>query len=372
MDHFGYPLLLQPHYDEKIWGGRRLESVLGKDLPTDAPVGESLESGDSAIVANGPLAGRTLGELAGAHAQDLLGARGSRASAPFGDFPLLVKFIDATDILSLQVHPDDAAAAAEGKRGKTEAWHVIHAEPGASLIVGLEGSPTREAVRQAIIDGSFEELISRRPVQAGDTLIVPAGTVHAIDAGILLYEVQENSDITYRLYDWGRVDSAGRPRETHLEEGLAAMVPGLKATITTPLALDAHRTILTACRYFTLERWTVDGELAVPSTGGASFRLLSCIAGESQIDVDGTQITLRLGQTALLPAAMSAARLTGTGTVLCSWIADLAHDVAGPLLDAGHSPEQIGHLSGGISDLQGALALAQRERALTRRSGGRS
>ncbi|MDI3340488.1 MAG: class I mannose-6-phosphate isomerase, partial [Sphaerobacter sp.] len=202
MDDICYPLVLQPRYDPKLWGGRRLETVLGKALPTSEPIGESLESGDSATVLNGPLAGHTLGDLARQQPTALLGERGARASEPFHDFPLLAKFIDATDILSLQVHPDDAAAAPLGKRGKTEAWHIIHADPGASLITGLRTGVTIQAIREAIAAGTFEELIERQPVRAGDTLIVPAGTVHAIDAGILLYEIQENSDITYRLYDW--------------------------------------------------------------------------------------------------------------------------------------------------------------------------
>lgn len=362
MDDLGYPLLLQPRYDEKLWGGRRLETVLGKALPTDAPVGESLESGDSATVANGPLAGQTLGDLAARAPGALLGRRGERASAPFHDFPLLVKFIDATDILSLQVHPDDAGAAPLGKRGKTEAWHVIHADPGATLITGLRAGVTAEQVRAAIAEGTFEALIQRDPVRSGDTLIVPAGTVHAIDAGILLYEIQENSDITYRLYDWGRVDSQGRPREVHVDEALRAMVPGRRAVKTVPLARDAQRAVLTACRYFTLERWAVQGDLAVPDTGGASFWLLSAIAGACEVRTAGGTAPLAAGQTVLLPACLSGVTLSGEATVLAGWIAELAHDVVGPLLDAGHDPEQIGLLGGATGDLLGALALAQRER----------
>lgn len=366
MDDIGYPLLLQPRYDEKLWGGRRLETVLGKTLPTDAPVGESLESGDSATVANGPLAGQTLGELAARYPAALLGQRGERASEPFHDFPLLVKFIDATDILSLQVHPDDDAAAPLGKRGKTEAWHIIHADPGATLITGLHAGVTAQQVREAIAQGTFEDLILREPVRSGDTLIVPAGTVHAIDAGILLYEIQENSDITYRLYDWGRVDSQGRPREVHVDDALRSMVPGRRAVKTVPLAREERRSVLAACRYFTLERWSVQGDLPVPDTGGASFWLLSTIAGECAVRAGGETVPLAAGQTVLLPACLSGATLTGEATVLAGWIADLAHDVVGPLLDAGHDPEQIGLLGGATGDLLGALALAQRERARPR------
>lgn len=363
MTAIGYPLLLEPRHDEKIWGGRRLETVLGKALPPEVAVGESLETGDEAIVTNGALAGRSLGDLARELPGALLGSRGALASAPFGDFPLLVKFIDASDALSLQVHPDDAAAAPLSKRGKTEAWHVIEAEPGAALITGLRGEVTVDEVRQAIEQSRFEGLIERRPVQRGETLIVPAGTVHAIDAGVLLYEIQETSDITYRLYDWGRVDHLGRPRDLHVEDALRVMVPGRRAITTTPLALDELRTVLAACRYFTLERWEIVDGWAVPAPGGASFRLLSCVSGEAELRFGDSTLRLARGQTALLPADLPACTLDGQAAILCGWIADLAAEIVGPLLDAGHGPEPIALLGGGTGDMQGALATAQRLRA---------
>lgn len=360
----GYPLLLQPRYDEKIWGGRRLASVLHKPLPSDARYGESLESSDGATVANGPLAGQTLAALVADFPESLLGSRGLQASQPFGDFPLLVKFIDAADTLSLQVHPDDDGAALLQKRGKTEAWHVVAADPGATLITGVSAEVAAEEIGAAIEDGTFEALLHRRTVQAGDTLIIPAGTVHAIGGGIVLYEIQEASDVTFRLYDWGRVDSQGRRRELHLADALLALVPGRRATLTYPLLLDAGRDVLAVCRYFTLERWTVDGEFSVPSAKGESFRLLSCIEGACNLCTEGVGgVMLRTGQTALLPADLDGCRLRGTARILCGWIADLTRDVAGPLLDAGHHPEAIALLGGGIGDLQGALAAAQRERA---------
>lgn len=365
----GYPLLLRPRYDEKIWGGRRLADVLGKALPGAGRYGESLESGDSAVVENGPLAGATLGELVATHGAALLGERGQRASEPFGDFPLLAKFIDASETLSLQVHPDDAGAALLKKRGKTEAWHVIDAEPDATLITGLTRVVTAEEIRHAIEAGTFEPLLERRPVRAGDTLILPAGTVHAIGGGILLYEIQEASDITYRLYDWGRVDDQGRPRELHLSDALQALVPSRRATTTEPLAIDDRRSILAACRYFTLERWAIAGSFPVPSAEGQAFRLLSSIAGACEVRVDGADpVPLQTGQTVLIPADLACSELHGEATVLCSWIADLAEDVAGPLLDAGHHADKIARLGGGIGDLQGALATAQRQRAAPRGS----
>lgn len=355
----GYPLLLKPQYDEKIWGGRRLATVLNKTLPDEAPVGESLESGDAAVVANGPLAGHTLASLARSAPAELLGKRGLAASLPFGDFPLLVKFIDAADILSIQVHPDDRAAAALGKRGKTEAWHILDAEPGAALIAGLLDGVTVAQLRDTIADGTCENLLERCTVSPGDTLIAPAGTVHAIGGGILLYEIQETSDITYRLYDWDRVDASGRPRESHLEQGLPAIVPGRRASRTAPLTLDASRTILTACRYFTLERWEIDGEWLTPSAGGDSFRLLSCIAGSCELRTRSSKVRIACGDTALIPADIHDLTLTGDATLLCGWIADLARDVVAPLLAAGHAAEQIALLAGVTNDLNPVVGLAR-------------
>lgn len=357
----GHPLLLQPHYDEKIWGGRRLATVLNKPLPDQIPIGESLESGDAAVVANGPFAGQTLAELARNLPDDLLGSRGRVASQPLGDFPLLVKFIDASDVLSIQVHPDDQMAASLGKRGKTEAWHVLDAEPGAALLTGLREGVTDSQVRQAIADNSFEALLERCPVSPGDSLIVPAGAVHAIGGGILLYEIQETSDITFRLYDWGRLDASGTPRASHLEQGLRAMISGRSATKITPLALDPSRSVLAACRYFALERWVVKHSLPVSSTNGGSFRLLSCVSGTCSLRTGSGVLTIVRGETALIPADLSDLTLVGDATLLCAWIADLADDVVAPLLDAGHAPEQIMLLGGGTNDLDQALKLAQQE-----------
>jgi mannose-6-phosphate isomerase len=357
----GYPLLLEPVYDPKIWGGRRLETVLGKPLPGAEPIGEALESGDDAGVSNGPLAGRKLSDLIACAAEALLGARGLEASAPFGTFPLLVKFIDAADILSLQLHPDSEAAAALGKRGKTEAWYIVQSEPHAALITGMSRAADANEVRRRIADGSFEELLERREVRPGESLIVPAGTMHAIGAGVLLYEVQENSDITFRLYDWGRVDAQGRPRELHLEHALDSLRHDRHALVTEPLARDDWREVLAACRYFVLERWRVAGARPVASTEAASFRLLSCIAGELTIRAAGADpVTLPLGRTVLLPADLPEVVLDGEATVLCSWIGDLIDDVARPLLAMGHPINAIELLGGQTGDMNAALKVLDR------------
>lgn len=352
-----YPLLLDPLYDRKIWGGRRLETLLTKTLPAGEPIGESLESGDDAIVANGPLAGSTLRDLVKRDPLALLGVRGLAASQPYGNFPLLVKFIDATDILSLQLHPDDEAAAALGKRGKTEAWYVVHADPGAMLITGMSRAAGGSEVRTSIADGTFEAFLERRLVSASDSLIVPAGTMHAIGAGVLLYEVQENSDITFRLYDWGRLDDQGQPRELHLEQALDSLHPDRHARITEPLRRDEWREVLSACRYFSLERWQISGIQTLSGSGGDTFRLLSCIEGSFQIGYNRSGVVdIGLGWTVLLPANMPDVILNGAATILCSSIDDLVDDIARPLLAAGHAATSIVGLGGDTDDMARALA----------------
>lgn len=354
----GYPLLLQPRYDEKIWGGRRLATVLGKSLPPESLVGESLESGDEAIVTNGPLAGQTIGQLVADQPMALLGERGIAASKPFGDFPLLAKFIDASEVLSLQVHPDDKAAAARNKRGKTEAWHVIQADPGATLIVGLERELSPEQVREAIASGTFEEHIVYQPVRAGDTLFVQDGTLHAIGAGVLLYEIQENSDVTYRFYDWGRVDSQGLPRDLHLDDALQVLEPARRAALVAPLRLDPSREFLVACHYFALERLAVAGELVLGASCGQTFRLLSCIDGECRMRIGNDDWMLAVGESVLLPADCSSLTLDGGAVLLCASIPDLRCDVVEPLLHVGYTADEIACLDGGSGALHAAIEQA--------------
>ncbi|HOF89518.1 MAG TPA: class I mannose-6-phosphate isomerase, partial [Armatimonadota bacterium] len=219
-----YPLRFTPIYKEKVWGGRRLETLLGRALPPDQPIGEAWEVSDHphgrSVVANGPDAGTPLDALIARHGAALLGAR--VAAEDGARFPLLVKYLDAEKPLSVQVHPDDAYAAEHaGELGKTEMWYVLHAEPDACLIAGLRAGVTREAFADALAHGDPAALLHRLPVSAGDTLFIPAGRIHAILPGLLLLEIQQNSDTTYRLYDWGRVGLDGTPRALHADEAMA-------------------------------------------------------------------------------------------------------------------------------------------------------
>lgn len=346
------PLLLAPRFDLKIWGGRRLATMLNKQLPPEQPVGESLESDTSSIIVNGPLPGRSIGELLQHYPEWLLGPRGMTAREPFDDFPLLAKFIDATDVLSVQVHPNDDEALSIGKRGKTEAWHIIHADPGATLITGLKPGISRAEIAQAIQDVELGELVLHQQVSSGDTLLIPAGTIHAIGEGILLYEIQQASDVTYRMYDWGRVDDTGLPRELHVNQSLEVVKPDLRADRIAPLQVTEVRTMLTACRYFALEQWDLPTHPLTVDFDHQSFHLISVIEGTATARSGDQTVDLPAGQSVLIPAASSALELIGPARLLVSYVPDLQTDVVQPLLEGGHPPEDIQRLAGMLGHIQ--------------------
>lgn len=306
---FDQPLKVAPRLDPKQWGGRKL-AALGKQLPA-GPIGESLESGNDARVIGGPCAGRTLGELARAYPDALLGARGRAAAGAALDFPLLVKFIDAAEHLSVQAHPDDARAPA-GKRGKCEAWLILAAEPGAEIIIGLRGAAT--------LDG-IEARLERRVVTPGDIYLVPPGVVHAIGGGVMLYEIQQPSDVTYRLHDWGR------DRELHVEQAWAVAAMDLCATRLRPRSLGQGRELLMACEYFAVERRALGDETleALPE----SCRVLTVLDGALEV---GT-VALNAGASAVLPAAMPAQAVRGRATALIAWVPEVGEDGATPRVE---------------------------------------
>ncbi len=213
-----YPMLLHPALHTRVWGGRRLETMLGKTLPTDEPYGESWDMHDSSVVANGGYTGKTVAETLAIMGEALVGA-----GNPLDEgMPLLAKILDAEDWLSVQVHPNDAQAAQlEGDpRGKSEAWVVLDAEAGAQIVIGVQPGVTREELAEAIRANALEDLLVYREAQPGDVLVVAANTVHALGPGLLIYEIQQSSDITYRLYDWGRMGLDGQPRALHIEKAL--------------------------------------------------------------------------------------------------------------------------------------------------------
>ena len=302
-----YPLTFHPIFKERVWGGRRLESLYGKRLPPDATVGESWEITDRpegvSVIANGPLAGRTLRWLMEEHAAELLGA----ARALGGRFPLLVKILDAQDKLSLQVHPPAALAAFLGGEPKTEMWYITDATPDAALFVGLKRGVTRAQFEARVADGTVAECFHRVNVRAGDAMFLPSGRVHAIGAGSVLFEIQQNSDTTYRVFDWNRVGLDGRPRELHVAPSLASIdftdfEPALLRAEPSSAAADACRTLVND----PLFRVEV-GELAAGKSvrcATPSVVVLGVIHGELVVRHAAGDARLCAGDFCLLPASL--------------------------------------------------------------------
>lgn len=306
-----YPLLLIPTLHVKVWGGRRLASELGKTLVEASPYGEAWELHDTSTVANGAHAGQTLADLIAAYGTDIVGTTHN----PEEGMPLLVKLLDAEAWLSVQVHPnDEQARELEGDpRGKTEAWIMLATEADAKLVIGVQPGTSREAMAQAIRDNTLEDLLAYAQVQAGDVLYMPANTVHAIGPGIVLYEVQQSSNVTYRLYDWGRMGLDGNPRELHIEKGVQVSNTEALPTVTHP---DGEAVV--AGTYFETRRYTLAGQSIDLSTEG-HFHALTCIAGNVSLASDEHQVDLVKGATALIPAALSHYAISGEGQVLCSY-----------------------------------------------------
>lgn len=304
---------MSPSLHVKVWGGRRLETIMGKALPTAEPYGESWEVHDTAVVSNGALTGKTLAEVLALYGADLVGEKND----PTLGFPLLVKFLDAADWLSVQVHPNDEQARRYDQfpRGKTEAWHVLAADEGSCLVYGMQPGTTPHSMADAIRENRLEPLLNMLEVTVGDTLFVSPGTVHALGPGLLIYEIQQSSDLTYRLYDWGRMGLDGKPREMHIDKGVAVSILDRVPEVT---RATGAAEVLVQCDYFITMLHRFDGESAERHTQGA-FHLLTVSAGALTLDGAGVRVELRMGQSAVIPASIPSYRLSGTGTLLTSW-----------------------------------------------------
>ncbi len=219
---FASLLQFTPLYQTRVWGGRRLETVLGRRLPDERPYGESWDLVDrereQSVVAHGPHAGVSLHELWTGHRREVFGEASLSSTEP--RFPLLIKVLDCVDDLSLQVHPPAHLAAALGGEPKTEMWYVAHADEGAGIYAGLRRGVSRAQFERALADGTVAESVHRLPARTGDSLFVPSGRLHALGRGLLIYEIQQNSDTTYRVFDWNRLGLDGRPRELHVDQSL--------------------------------------------------------------------------------------------------------------------------------------------------------
>jgi mannose-6-phosphate isomerase len=267
-----------PIYQERVWGGRGLETHLGRSLPAGGPIGESWEIVDrpeaQSAVVEGPQAGRTLRELIAADPTAVMGPGwpGGRA------FPILVKWLDCRERLSLQVHPPASIAAKLGGEPKTENWYIAKAEPGAAVLAGLKPGVDSAGFRAALLDKTAESLVHRLATTAGDSLLIRSGVMHAIDAGNLILEIQQNSDTTYRVYDWGRIGLDGKPRALHLEQSLASLEANTAAT--PQLIRDAGRTTLLAgCPEFRITRHRLAPGQHLAFKAGEQPRILSVVEG---------------------------------------------------------------------------------------------
>ena len=328
-----YPIRLEASLHETIWGGRRLERDGWKSLPPgNIFIGEAWETEISTVAQNEPYRGKTLVTLVEELGSALLG---EQAIAIFGKrFPLLAKFIDANDRLSVQVHPDDAYAMLHerGKLGKTEYWYILAAEPGASIIHGFKFPTTPTQVLDAIRHETLEQLLHEETVQAGDVIFVPAGTVHAIGRGVMLYELQEYSDITYRMYDYGRHSAAGTLRQLHIEQSLAVSHYGVSPRVKVmPVQLAGgpgyDERCLAACKYFVTRELIFKQQNGMPGRmedkTEKSCIILSSLGAEVEVHF-GTSLTccerLSRGETMVLPAALGSYCIEGTGRLLLSYV----------------------------------------------------
>ena len=297
------PLLMAASLDPKPWGGRALEQF-GFELPPDVAIGEAHLTGSNATVRSGPLAGSTIGELMKRDAHWLAGERGLTATGGLPLFPLLIKLIDARDVLSVQVHPDDDAARALGGVGKTEAWHILAADPGSEIYLGLNNpADFAELARRSRAGERTGDLLRIHRAVPGETILVPAGTIHAIGAGLLIYEIQQPSGITYRFDDWGRVGSDGRPRELHVEESLAVAKPALQPSPIEPIETATGRTQLIAHRYFSLEQIALAAGETVTLEHPDSPAVVTVIAGRGELAAAGISVPIAMGETVIVPPA---------------------------------------------------------------------
>jgi mannose-6-phosphate isomerase len=299
-------LRLIPHLSTPIWGGHALAREFGRGTDPSASIGESWEIYAGDLVADGPYAGKTLQDVTTLLGEGLLGGAGARHAD--GHFPLLIKLIDAAQQLSIQVHPDDAQAHEIEHQpfGKTEAWCILRAEPGARLVYGLKHVLSTETLRQHAMNGSIEDDLTYVDVAPGDAVLVPAGTIHAIGSDILLYEVQQTSDTTYRLYDWMRKGPDGKPRELHVEKAakVARLTPSDTRVVRRTSGVAAS-TELIRCPYFVLERLDIKEDLE-RRPAGRSFEALTVIAGAVNVtspDNAWQPVRLHNGDSVLVPAA---------------------------------------------------------------------
>lgn len=317
MSFIQYPMMFEPILKDRIWGGRKLHTVLGKQQISDS-VGESWEISNVpenvSLVSNGTYKGQSLEELIKTYPEDILG---TYIVKTFGyQFPLLFKFLDAKEDLSIQLHPnDELAKTRHNSLGKTEMWYVMQADPGARVVVDFKAGVTQEDYLQHLNTKTLPEILNEIPVKKGDAFFIQTGTVHAIGAGVLLAEIQQTSDITYRVYDWDRVDSEGQTRELHVDLALKAINYDKKQVVLSYTEEENCANQLVSCPFFTVnyiplaQRYEIEKPLD-------RFYLYVCTEGACELQINDLTCGIKQGETVLIPASVNRFVALGQATLL--------------------------------------------------------
>jgi mannose-6-phosphate isomerase len=350
-----YPLLFDPILKEKIWGGRKLEGLFGRKLPAER-IGESWDiachKNGTSVVSNGIHKGKPLDLLIEELGIELLGC----GLKDIEKFPLLVKMLDASDVLSVQVHPTDKYASIHenGELGKTEMWYIIDVEPGAYLYFGVSPGIDREEFKQAIFKGQVEPYLCKMPVEKGDVLYIPSGMVHAIGPGIVICEIQQNSDTTYRVFDWNRLGDHGNPRELHIDKALDVIdfigqhsrnkIKGIEVKED-----GGSRTYLVACPYFAAERLNIMGSVE-EKANGEKFFILTIIEGQGHIEYNEGFQGFKKGDSIMIPANLGNYSISGECTLIKSYVPNRDVDIISVLKDRGYSMDDMKAIGGLFED----------------------
>lgn len=345
--------MFNPIFKQRIWGGQRIGEIFDRQLPSH-DIGESWdvashENGTS-VVANGVHAGKGLDELIGEYGRELMGT--ALDEKDIEKFPLLIKILDASGLLSVQVHPGDEYATLHenGELGKTEMWYIIDAKPGAYLYYGVKPGVGPDEFRDAVQKGDVEPYLYPLRVQKGDVLYIPAGMVHAIGEGIVICEIQQNSDTTYRVFDWNRTDEDGKPRELHIDKALDVIdfegrylkekVKGIRVKVD-----GGFKTYFAAGPYFAMEELEIDEEVA-ETAHGDKFFILTAIAGRGSIDYDGGSQPFKAGDSIMIPACLGEYTICGNVTLLKTYIPHREKDIISVLKAEGFSHKDMGAIAG--------------------------
>tara|TARA_Y100000780_G_scaffold139620_5_gene125939 strand:- start:65203 stop:66168 length:966 start_codon:yes stop_codon:yes gene_type:complete len=314
-----HPLKFKPILKERLWGGTKLKEVFGKPIESDI-TGESWElstvPGDISVVTNGSLEGKSLQELIDSNGEELLG---KSVVERFGkEFPILIKFIDAKQDLSIQLHPNDALAKERHNSfGKTEMWYIMDADPKAELIVGFNKDVTKEEYAESVANDTLLDLLNYEQVKEGDTFFINTGKIHAIGAGVMLAEIQQTSDVTYRVFDFNRKDKDGNLRELHTDLALDAVDYEKKDDFKVSYSQEKNEVnTMVDCPYFKTNFIELTENLELDTVNRDSFTIFMCVGGEAKISTAEGEVAIKSGETALLPASTQKISLQSTGAKL--------------------------------------------------------